>query len=373
MMQVILAHDSFTQLGGAERIMDVLHEMFPGSPVYSLVLDRQLEYKYRDWDIRTSWLQIFFNFFPRLQYFLPIIPLAVQSIKINSPESGENTIVFSNSSSWIKNIRVARECAHINYCHTPPRFLWTDADYVDQETPKFLRPLVRIIVRQMRKWDYRGAQRVNYFLANSQEVQKRIKAYYNRDSEVLYPFVDTEFWRPANAEKSDYFLIVSRLQAHKKTDLIVKIFNELNIPLHIVGTGRQENYLKSIARGNVKFLGKVPDEQLREEYSKALGVIFPQKEDFGLIPLEAAACGTATLAYAKGGALETVIPGLTGEFFDSYDPSLIKEKILSWDYKNYSSDALRSQAEKFSKEKFKKQVLNIISQRTNDFHGRENR
>jgi glycosyltransferase involved in cell wall biosynthesis len=212
----------------------------------------------------------------------------------------------------------------------------------------------------MKKWDYKGAQRVNYFIANSKEVQKRIKEFYNRDSQVTYPFVDVEFWHPTRP-KGDYFLIAGRLQAHKKNDFMVEIFNELGLPLHVVGTGRQEKFLSSIAKPNINFFGQISDEQLRNEYSGALGLIFPQKEDFGLVPLEAAACGTATLAYGKGGSLETVIPGVTGELFESYSKEKIKQMILNWNSAKYQVDMLRLQAEKFSKEKFKKQILEFIN------------
>ena len=226
----------------------------------------------------------------------------------------------------------------------------------------------------MKKWDFAGAQRVNKFIANSKEVQGRIKEYYKRDSEVIYPFIDLDFWKPMQSSPPFQggvpgvaggggwidnknlitFSLAGRLQAHKKNDLIIEIFNELGLPLHVVGSGRQEEYLKSIAKPNVVFLGRVSDEQLRNEYSGALGLIFPQNEDFGLMPLEAAACGTATLAYGHGGALETIIPGITGEFFESYDNEKIKQLILNWKSEKYKAEDLRSQAEKFSKRSLSK-------------------
>jgi glycosyltransferase involved in cell wall biosynthesis len=202
---------------------------------------------------------------------------------------------------------------------------------------------------------------VDKFIANSQEVQSRIKKYYNRDSVVIYPPVDTDFWKPA-AAKQDYFLIAGRLQAHKRNDLIVEIFNEIGLPLHVAGTGRQEEYLKSIAKPNIKFYGRVTDEELRDQYSGAKGFIYPQIEDAGLMPLEAAACGTATIGIAKGGTLETVIPDETGELFLDYDKEKIKQLILNWDGGKYSMEKLRAQAEQFSKAKFKFQILNFLNE-----------
>ncbi len=406
-MRIAIAHDSFTQMGGAERVVDALHELFPEAPVFTLVFDPKFKEKYKGWDIRTSALQSLYLALGKLQYLLPLIPWGVDNLNFEGFD-----VVLSSSSGFIKNIRVPKNCVHINYCHTPTRFLWQDEGYLRQEVPKYLLPLARIILARMKKWDYKSAQRVAYFIANSQEVQKRIKDYYKRDSQVIYPFVDIEFWksslgvipedlsaseRLSGIQPSDsgsqssadafgrddthkYFLLAGRLQAHKKNDLIIKIFNDLNIPLYVVGTGRQENYLKSIAKPNIKFLGRVSDERLRNEYSGARALLFPQVEDFGLMPLEAAACGTPTLAYAKGGALETVVSGITGEFFgpsvvapfmEPHEPGEsgnytlkeeIKKIILNWDAKKYQPEDLRRQAEKFSKEKFKTEILNFIKQ-----------
>ena len=210
-------------------------------------------------------------------------------------------------------------------------------------------------------------------LANSVEVKNRIKEYYNREVEVVYPFVDTEFWKSDMRAKSinnslspntltlspdpGYFLIGGRLQAHKDAEQIIRLFNELHIPLHVVGAGTHEKYLRSIAKPNIVFLGRVSDEVLRDEYSGAQGFIFPQLEDFGLMPLEAASCGTTTIGLAKGGTLETVI--VTGELFDG-SMGLLQQIITSWDPGKYSQEALRANAEKFSKEKFNKRIGEIV-------------
>jgi glycosyltransferase involved in cell wall biosynthesis len=391
-MRIALVHDSFTQEGGAERVVDAFHELFPDAPVFTLVMDRDLRYRYHNWDIRTSWLQIFYNFIPKLQFLLPFIPLAVSSLDLSQYD-----VVLSSSSSWAKNIRVQKNCAHICYCHTPTRFLWSDSNYVNQEVPAFLRFLVRPIIIWMKKWDYKGAQRVTSFIANSKEVQSRIKKYYNRESEIIHPFIDTTFWHQASSrviarrsaaddeailsntlekiaasasqspgllamtQKRGYFLLAGRLQAHKRNDLIVEIFNELGLALHVVGTGRQEKYLQSIAKDSTKFFGHISDEELREQYSGAKALIYPQLEDFGLMPLEAAACGTPTLAYGKGGALETIVAGETGEFFTDYDKEKIKQIISSWNLQKYSTDNLKAKAQKFSKEKFKANIAKIIN------------
>jgi glycosyltransferase involved in cell wall biosynthesis len=355
--KIAIAHDSFTQLGGAERVVEVLHEMFPNAPVYTLVLDKKFKEKYKTWDIRVSWLQRMYDFFPKLRYFLPLIPLAVTSLDFSGYD-----LVISSSSGWIKNIKLPKNCVHINYCHSPARFLWVDNDYLWNELPWTLKPfyfLGKLFLLLLKKWDYKGAQKVDYFIANSKEVQKRIKDFYHRDSEVVYPSLDIEFWHKTK-EKSNYFLLAGRLQPHKNNEQIIKIFNEIGLSLHVVGIGRQEKYLKSIAKPNITFLGRITDEALRDEYSSALGYIYPQVEDFGLMPIEAAACGTATLGIAKGGSLETVVPGVTGELFENYDVEEIKNIIRNWNISKYKTADLINQAEKFSKEKFKQKIIKLI-------------
>ena len=291
----------------------------------------------------------------KLQYLLPVIPWAVDQMKFDDFD-----VVLSSSSGFVKNIRVPKNTIHICYCHTPPRFLWIDKEYIKQEVPFLLRPFVKYILSKIQKWDLAGSKRVTHFLANSKEVQKRIKEIYNRESEVVYPGINTDFWKPT-IQKQNYFLIAGRLQPHKHNESIIEIFNELGLPLHVVGTGRQEEYLKSMAKPNITFLGAVDDAKLRDEYNGALGFIYPQVEDFGLMPLEAAGCGTATIALAKGGALETVTAGITGELFENYDKEKIKQIILGWGVKKYQTELLKYHAQKFSKDIFKEQVSDFVN------------
>jgi glycosyltransferase involved in cell wall biosynthesis len=355
-MKIILGHDSFTQLGGAERVFSAIRKIYPNSPVRTLVIDKRLQAYVEGWNIKSSWLQGLYNLHPRLQYFLPFIPMALCTLR-----TGGCNLLVTSSSGFIKAIRAPKGAVHVNYCHTPTRFLWIDPEkYLKQEVPIFLRPFMHAYLQWLKRWDLRAARRVDYFVANSVEVQKRIKKFYNRESVVITPFVDVNFWKNTRP-KGDYFLIAGRLQAHKGNELIIEIFNELGLPLHVVGTGRQEKFLRSIAKPNITFLGRLSDEALRNEYSGALGYLYPQFEDFGLMPLEAAACGTATLGLAKGGSLETIIPGQTGELFSTQERESIKAQILNWKPEKYTSAALRSHAENFSEEVFRQRLTDFIS------------
>lgn len=342
-------------MGGAERVIEDLHNIFPNAPIFTLVFDNKFKTKYQDWNIRVSWLQKIYEIFPKFQYLLPLIPFAISSLNFSGFD-----LVISSSSGFIKNIKTPANCKHINYCHTPTRFLWVDKYYVNQEAPIILRPFIKLYLQWMRRWDFKAAQRVDYFLANSKEVQKRISRFYGRDSTVLYPAIDTNFWRPTK-EKNNYFLVAGRLQAHKKFEFIINVFNKIGLDLHIAGSGRQEEYLKSISKPNIKFLGRIPDEKLRDEYSSAIAYIYPQIEDFGLMPLEAAACGTPTIAFAGGGSLETVIQGQTGELFFAYDSIKITNMLLNSSAEKYAKNKLIKYSKAFSREKFKENLICFLA------------
>ncbi len=353
-MKISLAHDSFTQIGGAERLFEAVREMYSSSEIYTVVVDEKIAFRYSGWKIHTTFIQKIYNVYPRFQHLFPFIPIALKFFKIKQTD-----ILFSLSSSYAKGFKKPKGSLHINYCHTPTRFIWTDRKYAENEISFILRPLAKLYFKWLARWDVKAASRVDLFIANSHEVQKRIKKYYNRNSVVIYPFVDLAFWK-CTKSKADYFLIAGRLQPHKNNEVVVRLFNKLGIELHVVGTGRQEQYLRSIAQSNIKFLGRVSDEQLRDEYSAAQAFIYPPFEDFGMMSLEAAACGTATIGLGQGGILETIIPGRTGELFSEPTEQHIGAIVQSWDSNKYNLNMLREHAIKFSKENFQKNIRDFV-------------
>lgn len=354
-MRVILAHDSFAQFGGAERVVEAMHEMYPYAPVYTLVLDEKFRRKYPSWNFITSPLQWIYKRYPRYQHLFPLIPIALDFFKTEPAD-----ILISSSSSYIKGLTKPAGGYHVNYCHTPPRFLWFDNDHAFKEIHPALHWLAKIYFAWLRRWDYKVAQRVDYFIANSKEVQKRIKDIYHRDSTIIYPFIDVDFWQPTRA-KQNYFLIAGRLQYAKGLNVVVEVFNELGWELHVVGEGRYESYLKSIAKSNVKFLGRLDDEGLRDEYSGARGFVYPQLEDFGIMPLEAQSCGTAVLALGAGGALETVLPGQTGELMPELNAKVLEEYLQQWNELKYNQSIMIAHAQQFNKERFQNELRNFIN------------
>lgn len=354
-IKIVLAHDSFTQAGGAERVFLAMAELFPDAPIYTVVADKkilsQLPESVRV-RIRTSPLQWLYTLYPNFQHLLPFIPLALRLTRL--PKC---SILLSSSSGFAKGF-VAPGAVHINYCHTPTRFLWSESEYVEQEVPWLVRLPARIFLRWMKRWDYAVSNKLDVLLANSVEVQKRIQQFYDRASAIVYPFVDTTVWYPTK-KKQDYFLIAGRLHAHKQNDMVIRVCNKLRLPVHVVGQGRDEEHLRAIAGPTITFLGRVSDEVLRDEFSGARAYMYPQLEDFGLMPLEAAACGTPTIGLNKGGALETVVPGVTGELFDGSEDNL-EEVMQGWDAKKYSITALREHAARFSKDVFTQKILDIV-------------
>ncbi len=353
--QVILAHDSFTQFGGAERVANAFHEIYPESPMYTLAVDSNISKSYPNIEFKTSLIQYLYDLVPKLQLWFTAVPVAMKFFKITEPAR----IVLSSSSAYMKGLRKPKGSVHINYCHTPTRFLWNDYIYALQEVIWPLRPVAKIYLSWLRKWDLKAAKGVDYFIANSKEVQNRIKTFYNRDSEVIYPFVDTEYWKPSIA-KQDHYLIAGRITPYKDYDTIIKIFNENGLPLRVVGSGRYLSYLKSIAKQNISFFGKISDDELRDEYSSAKAFIYPQIEDFGMMPLEAASCGTPTIALSKAGSLETVDHKVSGYLIDRFDTKSFQDCLEDMQTISFAEESMREHAQKFSKFRFEQEIKNYI-------------
>lgn len=354
--KVVLAHDSFTQFGGGERVIKAIHEIYPDSPIYTLATNSKVSAHLDGARIKNSWLQKLYGYFPHLQFWFVWVPVVLRFFKVEQAD-----VLLSSSSAYIKGLRKPAGSIHINYCHTPTRFLWNDVVYAEGEVAPLLRPFMKVYFWWLRKWDLLAAQRVDYFIANSKEVQDRIRTYYQRESKLIYPAIDTQFWHPTK-EKSDYFLVAGRITPYKNYETIIEIFNELNLPLHVIGEGRYLDYLKSIAKPNVTFYGRVSDEALRDQYSGALAFIYPQVEDFGLMPLEAASCATPTVALAKAGSLETVVHGQTGELLETIDQATLSESLKKVRNHVYQPEVMQAHAAKFSQDRFKQEISQFVIQ-----------
>lgn len=360
---VALVHDWLNQRGGAENVLEELVTMFPGAPVHtSMYSAERMPARYRKWDIRPSFMQHLPGVAAHHQRFLPIYPLAFGNMDLS-----DYALVISNKSGFCHGVRTARgekRARHVCYCLTPTRFLWLFDQYAEREqigglTGALLQPLLALL----RRWDYAAAQRVDEFLAISSTVQERIRTIYGRESAIIYPPVDTDYFTPdAAAIPGDHFLVVSRLIPYKRIDLAVEAFRRLpERTLVVVGGGRDFEMLRAAAGPNVHMLGPQPRAVVRDLMRRCGAFLFPGLEDFGIAPVEAMATGRPVVAFGGGGALDTVIPGVTGEFFAPQDADTLADVLARFEPSAYDPFACRAQAERFSRAHFRNALLEYLA------------
>ena len=355
--RVAIVHDYLNQPGGAEKVVEVFVEMFPGAPVFTSVYDPDaMPAVWRDVDVRTSFMQ---RLGPRLKVakaLLPLYPLAFESFDLS-----EYDLVLSSTTAFAKGVLTRPGTAHVCYCNNPTRFLWTYGDYVARESlPPGSRFVLPVVASALRVWDFAAAQRVDHFVAGSHNAARRIAKYYRRDSEVLQAPIDVNAYTPAPDEVADYFLVVSRLQSYKRLDLAVEACSRLNVPLLVIGDGPDRPRLESLAGPSVRFLGRVSNEEAVHHLARCRALIFPGEEDFGLTPLEAQASGRPVIALRRGGALETVREGETGVFFDEASIESLIEALRTF-HDDFNPQVLRANAARFDKQPFKQRLETILA------------
>lgn len=377
-MKVALVYDRVNKWGGAERVLLMLHELFPDAPLYTSVYNPVNASWAKVFDIRTSFLQKLPKASSSHELYASLMPFAFESFSFDKYD-----LVISVTSEAAKGIITKPGTIHICYCLTPTRYLWSG--YGDYFNNNIFRVLSFPLVYYLRKWDKVASKRPDFYIAISKEVQKRIKKYYERESKVIYPPLsfgnsqllignaarignvklntsdDTSCANVNPITKNEYFLIVSRLVPYKKIDIAIKAFNKLKMPLKIIGTGSQESYLKKIAGPAIEFLGNLTDYDLVEYYKSCSALIFPSNEDFGLVAIEAQGLGKPVIAFKDGGALETVVEGKTGEFFYPQTEEAIIKVIQNFDSAKYDIKLCIKQADKFNRKIFKKQLVEFIN------------
>ena len=339
-----------------------LHELFPQAPTFTLVHDPlKTEGVFSKWDVRTSFLQKIPGAIRGYKYFLPLMTKAIESFNF-----GDYDLVISDSSAFAKGVITRKPTVHISYCHTPTRYLWQETDdYVANiNYSSAVKWLARHYLPRLKKWDYRAARRPDYFIANSQTVRERIKNYYDRDSEVIYPPVDTGFFTPTSHQPppKSYYLTGSRLVQYKRIDLVIEAFNRLDTPLIVAGDGPElENLKRKVRNPKIEFLGDVSDEELRELYQEAKAFIFPAHEDAGIMVLESLACGTPVIGLKAGGTGEFVKDGVHGVLFLRPKTEDIIEAINRFQPTNFDPQILKARALEFDKAKFKEKIKDFVS------------
>ncbi len=355
-MKIALVHDFLMQYGGAEKTLDVLQDIWPKAPTFTLVFDPKKMPTFAGRDIRTSFLQHLPLALKKYQWYLMLMPTATEHYDLT-----EFDVVVSSTSAFAKGIITRPDAIHICYCHTPTRFLWTDThSYVsDLRVPGFIKSILPPMLSRLRSWDQQAADRVDLFVANSKTVQGRIQKYYHHDSHVIHPPVDTHRFNISHAPK-EYFLTGGRLVPYKRYDLVVEAANKTGIRLKIFGDGPAQADLRKSARENIEFCGRVSDKEKAELYANAKAFINPQEEDFGITAVESMASGRPVIAYRKGGATETVVEGLSGEFIETQTWEELADHLIRFDDAHYEPVAIMNYADRFSRKRFMEELKTFV-------------
>ncbi len=365
-MRIALVHDYLVQYGGAERVLEAFAEIWPEAPVYTLVHDSRRLRRLAGGDflkgrqIRTSFLQKLPLSKSRHRLFSLLMPLAVEQFDFSGFD-----VVLSDSASFAKGVITRPDTLHICYCHTPLRYAWDDCHRYLEEFgwPGPVRFVAPAFISYLRFWDMAAASRPDEFIVNSSFVRRRVKKYYDREAEVVYPPVETGKFKPVSKSAAgDYYLMVGRFLPYKRFDIAIEAFNELGRPLKIVGSGPDEKRLKKMARSNIEFLGWMsPSEPtLRDCYQNARAFVFPQEEDFGLSAVEAMAAGRPVIGYRGGGSLEIIEENETGLFFDEQTAGALMEAVLEFEKMKFDSRKISRRAGQFDKEIFKGKIKNFV-------------
>lgn len=355
--RVAIIHDFFHTFGGAERVTLALSEIFPDAPIYTLTYSKKLDPWFGGKKIGPSYLQRY-SWLPA-KFLIPFYAKAIESFDFNDYD-----IVISSSHSFAKNILTNPSTIHISYIHSPMRYIW-DAWHSYLKSQQLFWPIngwITNILHHLRIWDRLGVSRVDHYVANSKYVTDRIRKFYRRDSQVIYPPVDVDKIQ-VSPSKQDYFITLARLSQYKRVDLAIQACNELKLPLVVIGTGELEAKLKQIAGPTVKITGWIDDEQKIKYIQDCRALIFPVEEDFGIAPVEVMAAGKPVIAFRKGGCLETIIEGKTGMFFNEQTVASLVSTLQNFISQEASFDPVQisQHAQQFSRQRFQEEIKTLVN------------
>lgn len=358
-MRIALVHDHLNQIGGAEKVLQALHRLWPSAPIFTLLYDlKKTGGIFAHATVHESFLgrvPLARRFF---SWMLPLMPTATENYDL-----ADFDVVISSSSGFAKGVLTRPETLHICYCHTPTRYLWSDSQaYVEElrRVPRFVKRLLPLLLTPLRVWDKLAADRVDVFVANSRAVSRRIKKYYRRDSIVIHPPVETDRFAISSQPKS-YFLTGGRLVAYKRFDIVVDACTKAGLPLVVFGSGPMEEDLKRRAGPTVRFVGRVDAGEQARLYANATAFIHQQEEDFGITPIEAMASGRPVIAYRRGGVIESVVEGETGVFFDTQSWECLADLLMRFDARVFDPEKIRRHAQMFSTAAFEHALQELVS------------
>lgn len=360
-MRVALVHDWLTGMRGGEKVLEALCELYPGADIFTLLHQRgSVSPAIERHRVDVSFVQRLP--FARSHYrrYLPLFPLAVEQFDLDSYE-----LVISSSHCAAKGVVPPGRARHLCYCHSPMRYAWDQFDAYfgpARVGAAASRWFYRPVLSQLARWDAATAARVDRFVANSENVAGRIRRYYNRVATIVYPPADTVFYHPADSTPASHFLIVSALVPYKRIELAIAACARVGATLRIVGDGPDRRRLEAAAGPHVQFLGRLTDEAIRDEYRRALAVVLPGEEDFGIVPVEAHACGRPVVALARGGALETVIDGDNGVLFAEPEIDALAAALERASRARFDPERIRASAERFSRDRHLRRMQAVIDE-----------
>jgi glycosyltransferase involved in cell wall biosynthesis len=362
-MKRALINDWYYVNGGAEKVIHSLNQIWDDFDHFALIdflNDNDRTFILNGKKATTSFIQNLPTVKSNHRKFLQLFPLAIEQFNLS-----EYDIILSSSSSIAKGVRTTNNQLHICYCHSPMRYVWDlQEQYLEDSGYKGLKKVyARFVLNTIKKWDVANAQNVNFFIANSKFIAQRIKKIYNREATVIYPPVDVDFFS-LETQKEEYYFTASRMVSYKKTQLIVETFNELpHLKLIVAGDGPEFERIQQLAKSNIQLLGFVDVSSLKKYMQKAKGFVFAAEEDFGIIPVEAQACGTPVIAFGKGGALETVLDTVTGVFFKEQNSNSLTEALLHFETIQFHPKAIRTHALQFSKARFEREIKAFVEEK----------
>ena len=356
-MKVALVQDWLTGMRGGEKCLEVLCELFPDAPIYTLLHNKgAMSPLIESKKIVTSFIDALPKKETAYRSYLPLFPKAIEQFNFS-----EFDLVISTSHAVAKGAKVRNNALHICYCHTPMRYVWEmyDEYFGAGKAGMATRMAMKMVRPYLQRWDVRTANRVHYYIANSENVRRRIKQYYSMEAAVIFPPVDTERFTLSNTDEG-YYLMVTALVPYKRVDLGIEVFNALGEKLVVVGKGTETEKLKVLAKPNIEFLGWRSDEELAQLYAGCKALIFPGEEDFGIVPLEAMASGKPVIAFGKGGVLETVIDGKTGLFFNQQTKESLQHTVEQFHAIKFNPQEIRTHALQFSRPVYKQKMKEFI-------------
>jgi glycosyltransferase involved in cell wall biosynthesis len=362
--RVVLVHDWLTGMRGGEKVLEVLCRRWPAAPLFTLLHQRGSASPHIErLGPRTSFLQFFPHVHRYYRYLLPLMPLAA---RWRLPECD---LVFSSSHCVAKAAQAPPGVPHVCYCHTPMRYAWHMKSAYFGKPPGWRAAMLDRLLAWLRDWDRRTSDRVTHFIANSRVVQQRILDCYGRPSTIIYPPADTDFFTPASVPREDFYLVLSAFAPYKRLDLALAACNRLGRRLMVIGTGQQEKRLRAVAGPTIQFLGWQPAEAIRERLRRCRALLFPGEEDFGIVPVEAQACGTPVIAFGRGGATETVVPlGVkreepTGVWFEEQTVDCLCSALERFEAQaqHFHPAAARRHALQFNQHRFETEIFGFLS------------